>query len=1817
MEGIDLGGATLRLYGDRSALDRELALLKRYTDTLEKQGIKVKFDADTGKASREVEGLKAGLTDLNRILADLGKAAHGDFSGLTSGLGMAADAAANATGAVDGTTGAVSGLAAGALKAIPILGQLGLAAMGMKAIFGGLGAAIGAALAPLEKFSHEADRFNQQVAKGGIFATRAFAVSDPSGNLIEKTSDQMRALRPLISREFTEIHREVAKISGATAAQIQEGFNIILQNAGNLGTAGEDLSKIRNLSVMTAAAMNTLGIPAQQLRSEMMSLMTGNIQVYDELGKSLGFTSERVKALQAQGGTAFYDALIADLEKLYEGQKVMAESLSNVKSNYQDFFETVGAQGGQRLEAGLAGALQTVLNQLATLEKSWTNMFDSLATAMEPVLRVVGQVAAMLVPIGSAIGSIFSILTTGLGPILNMIGSMLAPALELVLGVLNFIAKAIEIQAVNFSKAMKPINALFAVFGDSNTMEVRQFFDLLGQGLENASKWADGLIKKFTELIRRFVEFRARNEANRAQVLDPTTGRLRRLTEDERKERVNDILANFDRRTEFDPGNSLNSKMLSAESKAVFEEISNKNQGWGGRDGSVSHRDLMRAQEIAEVRKRMHENDIKGLEQSLRLMTAQKGLVQAMAELTENRRKIDTARASFAVQVAGSPEVRANAEIAQRELAARQEQDRLQERRQIIQVERQVQDKQAEIQAKQAQMQTTQMEILHMEAQISRDKVKAAIAEQEALLPKLNRAEKIVAENRIRDARTELQHREAIVGQTARAVALAQENEGIVGAIAGIEQQRLSVQEQQLDVMAQQNRLSAEQARRLDEIQRREQDLRREAEQLQQTAARFKADQEDRIKGFEREATELGEQIKLQKLLGEQAKIRADQEVDAASRALSVARSREAADAPGAGIREILTAEVQALAAGQEGMTSVADATKRLYDAREKQLLQEQEVARQQQRLQQEREQSEMRIASLRLRLQQLELAGQLAMEKVRIKQAQVQVERDNLSNSLQVGVNAAGGSGNAVGGMATFGRTGSMDLGAGYGMVDIRGSDRAAVIADARDAIRANTARGQKTWIGGDKTGDVDATNLQGTDLDRVIDQGISRHQNRVRPGVFAIDLIANEGTPLGIPLSNVGNLGGGNGWGGDTPRGNLAIHLGPNSRSGNAPAAPALPPPAAATRPAATPAASGLPTGGVLTPAQLYSVNLAAGFNPADAQRMVAVQLAESGGNSRAFNGKGRDLSYGISQINMLGEMGPERRRQFGISSNEQLYDPLVNARAAKAILDEQGWGAWSVTRNGAITPEMEAKAAQAAAAGAGMTAGASGATALQVVPFTPATTGQQQLEGATQQVGILEQSMASLEETIKQFDNLLSNLVQRQGIESQNLGLQQQGALSNLGRERTEAMVIQKALGSQKAQFYAEVSNTFGGWMSGAIKGALQQARQTGELDLADFAQKIMGGLADRLIEMTTDYIMAPIEKAMKESIFKGLSGMGKEELERLVREEQASQGQLTASQNMGGAVDRFASAVDRMALPGAIPGEGAPPGQQPPVDGALPGQQPTGPQALEVVPWGADPSAAAQSTAAGAIPAGMPGVNGAGPISLPDWNFGPASFPFPGSSEGLGGNFDLKGLDSAFDGVYDGAIDLGDTLKTGARESGQNLSGLQQGLGSALAGIASLGMVFGGIQQIGKGGTGNTISGIGSILGGIGGFMLSNPLGMFGARATGGIGNAGDRLLVGENGPELFDVPANGSFRSHNDLRSAMGSAGGGGNSSNLRLQMHFETSRFMDREWVDREQLEDAMRRAEANGAREGERRGAERALDRIRNSPRTRREIGI
>jgi hypothetical protein len=73
--------------------------------------------------------------------------------------------------------------------------------------------------------------------------------------------------------------------------------------------------------------------------------------------------------------------------------------------------------------------------------------------------------------------------------------------------------------------------------------------------------------------------------------------------------------------------------------------------------------------------------------------------------------------------------------------------------------------------------------------------------------------------------------------------------------------------------------------------------------------------------------------------------------------------------------------------------------------------------------------------------------------------------------------------------------------------------------------------------------------------------------------------------------------------------------------------------------------------------------------GFEGKSLRLAWAIVMRESRGHVSSHNKQTStgDNSYGLFQINMLGSLGEDRRDKFGIKSNAELLDPVVNAQAA----------------------------------------------------------------------------------------------------------------------------------------------------------------------------------------------------------------------------------------------------------------------------------------------------------------------------------------------------------------------------------------------------------------------------------------------------------------------------------------------------------------------------------------------------------------------
>ena len=107
-------------------------------------------------------------------------------------------------------------------------------------------------------------------------------------------------------------------------------------------------------------------------------------------------------------------------------------------------------------------------------------------------------------------------------------------------------------------------------------------------------------------------------------------------------------------------------------------------------------------------------------------------------------------------------------------------------------------------------------------------------------------------------------------------------------------------------------------------------------------------------------------------------------------------------------------------------------------------------------------------------------------------------------------------------------------------------------------------------------------------------------------------------------------------------------------------------------------------------LTDRQLKELLYAVGFRGQGLVKAWAVAKKESNGRPFAFNGNEStgDSSFGIFQINMIRDLGPDRREKFGLNFSAELLNPVINAQIAYHMSNGgKVWTAWH-----GITPKTK---------------------------------------------------------------------------------------------------------------------------------------------------------------------------------------------------------------------------------------------------------------------------------------------------------------------------------------------------------------------------------------------------------------------------------------------------------------------------------------------------------------------------------------------
>lgn len=94
-------------------------------------------------------------------------------------------------------------------------------------------------------------------------------------------------------------------------------------------------------------------------------------------------------------------------------------------------------------------------------------------------------------------------------------------------------------------------------------------------------------------------------------------------------------------------------------------------------------------------------------------------------------------------------------------------------------------------------------------------------------------------------------------------------------------------------------------------------------------------------------------------------------------------------------------------------------------------------------------------------------------------------------------------------------------------------------------------------------------------------------------------------------------------------------------------------------------------------------HDLALEVGFTEDDwptLRRVIGVETGDTC-DPDAFNGNGktRDNSWGLTQINTYGDLWPDRQQLCGLTEPADLLDPRTNLRCAHLLQQRSGWRPW----------------------------------------------------------------------------------------------------------------------------------------------------------------------------------------------------------------------------------------------------------------------------------------------------------------------------------------------------------------------------------------------------------------------------------------------------------------------------------------------------------------------------------------------------------
>ena len=271
----------------------------------------------------------------------------------------------------------------------------------------------------MKGFVQRGIEFNSSVESSRIgmasIITSMVQLEDAQGKVLEGAK-KYQAAQGIAADMMKEIQR-LGLETTATTQELVEGVQTIMGPAVQAGMALKDIPKF---AVAGAQAMQTLGIPLNQMRTELDAILTGTVnKAQDILAPKLfadvkGDLGEYIRGLKEAG------TLIPELNKRLEpfalAGKDVAQTWKGLTSNLSEALDVLAGNSAQGITKNLKKAIAVMRDFILITENGQTRISDNLENIAEFLTLLENRIGGAILGSVEALVDGFKAINDAIGP---------------------------------------------------------------------------------------------------------------------------------------------------------------------------------------------------------------------------------------------------------------------------------------------------------------------------------------------------------------------------------------------------------------------------------------------------------------------------------------------------------------------------------------------------------------------------------------------------------------------------------------------------------------------------------------------------------------------------------------------------------------------------------------------------------------------------------------------------------------------------------------------------------------------------------------------------------------------------------------------------------------------------------------------------------------------------------------------------------------------------------------------------------------------------------------------------------------------------------------------------------------------------------------------------------------------------------------------------------------------------------------------------------------------------------------------------------